>query len=347
MESLKIFVILVIIPHSKTQYAVLLPPLPSLPPLPTIPKLSDLAFLQNVDYDFMSIFQKAQTFYKTLPDTIKEDVYLAVPELVRKYGYPCESHTVTSLDGYILTIHRIPYGRYRRPKKVRPTIFVQHGILSSSADWLIPGPGKALGYVLADAGFDVWFGNLRGNRYSRQHVKFHPNEGKFWNFSFHEIALNDIPVMMDYILNRTNQDKLTYIGHSEGTTVFYVLCSEKPEYNSKISMQLSLSPMAYMNHLLSPLLHVLARGAVPLGTVASLIGMYEFLPNTQFLAVASRYLCSDNSVTQILCTNSYFAICGFNQKQMNSTLLPVIMAHNPGGASTKQLLHYAQEIKSG
>ncbi|KAB0801208.1 hypothetical protein PPYR_05562 [Photinus pyralis] len=342
-----LLVFMIIIVHSKSQIPVLIPHLPSLPPLPTIPRLSDLAFLQNVDYDITAIFQKVQTFYKSLPSTVKEDALLAVSELVRKYGYPCESHSVTSSDGYILTLHRIPSSKNHQRDKLKPAVFVQHGILSSSADWLIPGPGKALGYLLSDAGFDVWLGNVRGNRYSRKHVWLNTKEPKFWDFSFHEIAVYDLPAMIDYILNQTNQENLTYIGHSQGTTVFYVLCSEKPEYNDKINMQLSLSPVGYMNHLLSPLMHVLARGEVPLGILASLIGMNEFLPNTKFLAVASHYLCSDISVTQILCSNSYFAMCGFNQRQMNSTLLPVIMAHNPAGASTKQFLHYAQEIKSG
>jgi len=39
-----------------------------------------------------------------------------------------------------------------------------------------------VGFVLADAGFDVWLGNVRGNTYSRAHVKYSPSDAKFWEW---------------------------------------------------------------------------------------------------------------------------------------------------------------------
>jgi hypothetical protein len=71
-------------------------------------------------------------------------VRLLQPELVTKYGYPAETHTVLTADGYFLTLHRIPRGRHNTTQQRRPVI-LQHGILSSSADWVILGPDKALG----------------------------------------------------------------------------------------------------------------------------------------------------------------------------------------------------------
>jgi lysosomal acid lipase/cholesteryl ester hydrolase len=38
------------------------------------------------------------------------------------------------------------------------------------------------GYVLADAGYDVWLGNARGNTYSMKHVQFTAQGKKFWDF---------------------------------------------------------------------------------------------------------------------------------------------------------------------
>ena len=33
--------------------------------------------------------------------------------------------------------------------------------------------------------------------------------------------------------------------------------------------------------------------------------------------------------------------------QMNMTLLPVILGHEPGGGSTRTVVHFAQEVSSG
>lgn len=33
------------------------------------------------------------------------------PDMIRRNGYICEDHVVTTSDGYILTIHRIPVGK--------------------------------------------------------------------------------------------------------------------------------------------------------------------------------------------------------------------------------------------
>jgi hypothetical protein len=38
-------------------------------------------------------------------------------------------------------------------------------------------------YVLADAGYDVWLGNSRGNSYGVKHVNMTAANPKFWDFS--------------------------------------------------------------------------------------------------------------------------------------------------------------------
>lgn len=64
--------------------------------------------------------------------------------------------------------------------------------------------------------------------------------------------------MIDYILAITNQPKLTYIGYSQGTTVFFILTSTLPSYNARFTAFFALSPMAYMGKMYSPILQSIA-----------------------------------------------------------------------------------------
>lgn len=74
------------------------------------------------------------------------------------------------------------------------------------------------GYYLYDNGYDVWMGNARGNRYSRNHTSLNPNiDGEFWNFSWHEIGMHDLPAMINYVLQETKSERLAYFGHSQVT----------------------------------------------------------------------------------------------------------------------------------
>ena len=67
--------------------------------------------------------------------------------MIAMEGYPCETHSVITEDCYILEMHRIPYGKNSPPADGvrRPAVLVQHGLLCSSADWVMGIPEKSLG----------------------------------------------------------------------------------------------------------------------------------------------------------------------------------------------------------
>lgn len=187
------------------------------------------------------------------------DAKLSTVELATKYGYRIATHHIQTDDGFLLELHRITGSGSTMYDKRLPPVLLMHGLFASSADWVLLGPGNALAYLLSDMGYDVWLPNVRGNRYSRKHISYTPNMNKFWDFSWHEIATYDLPAIIDYTLNVTSKEKLHYIGHSQGTTVFFVMCSERPEYNEKILLAQGLAPIAFMEHMNSPLLKVMVQ----------------------------------------------------------------------------------------
>lgn len=110
----------------------------------------------------------------------------------------------------------------------------------------------------------MWLGNARGNRYSRNHITLNPDGGRadrrrFWEFSWHQVGTIDLPNMIDHVLELTGVERIHYIGHSQGTTAFFVMASERPEYNDKIIAMQALAPVAFMSNLRSPIIR--AAGA--------------------------------------------------------------------------------------
>ncbi|KAL0273130.1 UNVERIFIED_CONTAM: hypothetical protein PYX00_005877 [Menopon gallinae] len=273
------------------------------------------------------------------------DIYLSTPQIIRRHGYPSEAHVVRTEDGYLLTLHRIPYGRISssKPKKVA---FLQHGLLSSSADWILNGPNRSLAYVLADQNFDVWLGNARGNTYSRAHVSLLSDDLKFWNFTWHEMGVRDLPAVIDYILNKTNQRSLFYVGHSMGTTMFFAMASTKPEYGSKVKGMFAMAPVTYVGHIKSPI-RFLAPWAKDIRLITNFFGDGAFLPNNKVMQFLTKYGCEILYWEKEICTNIIFVLCGFDRAQFNMSMLPLLLSHSPAGTSSKTVVHYAQEVNSG
>jgi lysosomal acid lipase/cholesteryl ester hydrolase len=102
-----------------------------------------------------------------------------------------------------------------------------------------------LGFILADAGYDVWLGNVRGNTYGRNHVKYNVKQDEFWDFSWQDMADYDLPATINHALKIGNQTKLIYIGHSQGTMITFAKLSEvNSELADKIKLFIALGPVA-------------------------------------------------------------------------------------------------------
>ena len=70
--------------------------------------------------------------------------------------------------------------------------------------------------MLADAGYDVWMGNFRGNKYSNKHTTLDPkNDWDYWkNGITTDLGKYDMPAFLDYVTKYSKVPKVTVIAHS-------------------------------------------------------------------------------------------------------------------------------------
>lgn len=120
---------------------------------------------------------------------------------------------------------------------------MHHGLLMNSEVWVcITDAQRCLPFVLVERGFDVWFGNNRGNKYSKKSVKASSKSLDFWNFSIDEFAFHDIPNSIAYILETTGQPSLSYIGFSQGTAQAFASLAIHPKLNDQVNVFIALAP---------------------------------------------------------------------------------------------------------
>ena len=48
-----------------------------------------------------------------------------------------------------------------------------------------------------------------------KNINYQPSDAGFWDFSWDEMAAYDLPTHINYVLDYTKSEKISYIGHSE------------------------------------------------------------------------------------------------------------------------------------
>lgn len=156
-------------------------------------------------------------------------------QLVTGEGFPYEKHTVTTSDGFILTLHRIP--------SQGPPVLLQHGVLDSGSSWVFTDAENSLAYMLSQAGFDVWLGNCRGA--SKHHVHHAYDDPEFWDWNTDHLIQIDLPSMVNYVVGATKFQQLSFVGHSMGALLgFTGFSQENSQLSSKIRSFVALAPAA-------------------------------------------------------------------------------------------------------
>lgn len=172
-------------------------------------------------------------------------------------------------------------------------------------------------FLLTLKGYDVWMGNCRGNRYSTAHRTLDPVNEDFWRFSWDEIGQFDLPAMIDHVIDHTGQPRIQYIGHSQGTTVFWVMCNLRFDYNQKILAMHAMAGAAWMHNTLSPYARWLANFVNTVEQALEHVGTHYFAPTDESQIQGGFDDCQDGAPNQAMCANVIFLIAGFNPAEMN------------------------------
>lgn len=217
---------------------------------------------------------------------------------------------------------------------------------SSSAEFVLFN--RSLTYALSEQGYDVWLSNSRGVNWSNNHTRLDKKKDakKFYDFSWHEMGIYDLPNSIDYILNVTNQNTLQIVCYSQGCTSFFVMMSEFPEYNDKVKLVSMIGPGSYVGHL-KGFLKKIAPFTSYFIELAQRFQIYSvpFLNEMRQLGTA---LCSKNTkeASPAFCRLMIWTF-QLNYDISSPEEMAIVFMNLPMDFSIKQALHYSQLIHSG
>lgn len=254
-------------------------------------------------------------------------------------GYPCLEYSVTTEDGFILGVQRIPHGRNGKVSTLGSPVFLQHGLFQGGDTWFENTPEQSLGFLLADSGFDVWVGNVRGTRWSHGHVSLSKGSKEFWDWSWDELAGSDLPAMLELVCN-TTRSQVYYVGHSQGTLMALAAFTQ-PRVTQMIAAAALLSPIAFLSNITSPFAHAAAH--MHLDQFIKNMHVHQLNLRSEFAVEIVDRVCSSEEVN---CGDLLTSITGPNCC-FNNSRISYYLEFEPHPSSTKNIEHLFQMIRKG
>ncbi|KAL7913455.1 Alpha/Beta hydrolase protein [Trichoderma velutinum] len=269
-------------------------------------------------------------------------------ELCQLWGYEAEEHIVQTKDGYLLGLHRLQWRRGEEGQRVncgrnsakKRVAYLHHGLLMNSEVWVcLTDQQRCLPFELVERGFDVWFGNNRGNKYSKKSIHSSPTSVEFWDFSIDEFAFHDIPNSIEYILETTGQESLSYIGFSQGTAQAFAALAIHPKLNQQVNVFIALAP-------------AMAPAGLSNGVVDSLV---KASPSVLYLMFGRRSILSSATMWETLLYPPLFCrlidmglsfLFGWRAKNIATSQKLAAYPHLYSFTSTKSVVHWFQIIRN-
>ena len=169
-----------------------------------------------------------------------EDFYYGYDgdDLARMNGFMIQHYNVETDDGYILDLWRLndAYDTLFPDELAnRAPVIINPGLGCDGTIFMNNNRTNSLAYMMFDEGFDIWIINNRGNVYSRKHKTLTTDSNEFWSFTMHEQAKYDLTSSIRFVLDNSNYDKITLVGHSMGSADITVLLTMYEEFGFDLS----------------------------------------------------------------------------------------------------------------
>lgn len=313
--------------------------------------MASKSLLIVIAYFFIQCMMWSKAAQVAASDT-EDTHYLSFGNICKSLGYPYEQHKVTTYDGYILTIFRIP-GKKNEPLQTaiqakRPALLLWHGIFQSADDFIINDEQYAPGFVFANNGYDVWVANSRGNKYSREHRFLDPDrdadKSSFFGFSVDEMGLYDSNSTIEYIKTQTGKAKIGVVGLSLGAEQFLIsMINNSTYYASSVAVFTTLGAVSIMNHTENFMFRAAYNNDYYLNTLKS-NQIYELFPANKVSAAFYTIACQ---AIPAFCEFITSDIIKEDINLLNKDKIDEALAHFPAGTSTRTFEHIIQVMKAG
>lgn len=217
-------------------------------------------------------------------------------------------------------------------------MLLQHGLFMAGDCWFVNTREQSLGFILADRGFDVWVGNVRGTRWSHGHISLSQRSKAYWDWSWEELALNDFPAMIEYIY-QTTDSKIFLVGHSQGT-IMSLAAFTQPDIVKMVEAAALLCPISYLEHVSAPFVRRMVNMYIDKMILA--MGIHQLNFRSKIGVQIMDSVCEGH----LDCSDLLGSITGANCC-FNTSRIEFYLEYEPHPSSSKNLNHLFQMIRTG
>ncbi|MCO5603153.1 hypothetical protein L7F22_057300 [Adiantum nelumboides] len=252
--------------------------------------------------------------------------------------YACQEFVAQTGDGFLLGVQRMWRPDIIQGKTAQPVLLF-HGILTGGDVWVINPPGEGLGFMMADAGYDVWITNYRSTAFSYGHLSYKHADKGFWDWSMDDLASEDLPSALQLIHSKTGK-KIYLVAYSEGAQSTLAAFSEGLCVDL-VSKAVLMAPVSYLTS--GPQLVYIAS-TLRLQRIYQALNIYQLSTRSPGGRELVDVLCATASVK---CYRDWFRLFSGFICCINSTRRAYIDKYETQATSVKNLDHYSQLLRLG